>query len=135
MGIMANRRKAATAAASSVFLSDDLVADMAEAVAASLGPTVMGLAKSYGLSLEDVVRFQAVTRRCFEARENAGLSLRDAAKQLGVPHYRIRDIESGSFKQIDTAVLRTYLDMLGLTSWYAEWSKANPALANRLAGN
>src|ERR1700730_551698 len=47
----------------------------------------------------------------------------------------IRDIECGSFKQLDTAVLRTYLEMLGLTSWYAEWCQAYPALANELAGN
>jgi hypothetical protein len=134
--IMADRKKPPTPAPTCVvFLNDDLVADVTEIVAASLGPSVMGLAESYGVSLEDVVRFQAVTRRCVEARERAGLSLKDTAKQLGAPQYRIRDIESGSFKQIDTMVLRMYLEMLGLTSWYAEWSRANPALANRLAGN
>ena len=133
---MADRKKPPTPAPSSaVFLSDDLVAGVTEAVAASLGSSVMGLAESYGVSLEDVIRFQAVTRRCVEAREKTGLSLKDVAKQLGAPQYRIRDIESGSFKQIDLAILRTYLEMLGLTSWYAEWSQANPALANRLAGN
>src|ERR1022692_4014595 len=98
---MADRKKPPTPApTSAVFLSDDLIAGVTEAVVASLGTSVMGWAESSGVSLEDVFRFQAVTRLCVEAREKAALSLKDVAEQLGAPQYRIRDIESGSFKQI-----------------------------------
>jgi len=92
----------------------------------------MELLERFGVNLADTVRFLPVTRRCIEGRENAGLSVKDVAKQLRVPQYRLREIESGHISQIQPMVLREYLGQLGLESWYAKWSRANPELATRL---
>jgi transcriptional regulator with XRE-family HTH domain len=94
----------------------------------------MGLAEMYGVNLDEVIRFQVVKRRCVDARAAEGLGLRDAAKRLGVPQYRIRDIESGSIQNVSPPILHRYLEMLGLTAWYEKWSQANPELADRLRG-
>jgi len=130
---MADNKKAPTPPATKAeFLSDDLVTQVTAAVSSTLGPSVMELAETYGVKLEDVVRFQAVARRCVEARERSGLSMKDVAKRLGAPQYRIRGIESGQIMQIQHGFVELYLDLFGLSSWYAEWSAANPALAQRL---
>ena len=44
-----------------------------------LGPPVVELAQRLGVSIEDTVRFRAVTRECIRSRELARLSVRDVA--------------------------------------------------------
>ncbi len=49
-------------------------------------------------SLRDVergVRWQALGRRCRQAREERGWSPKDAAAAAGIPQYRVRAIEDG----------------------------------------
>jgi hypothetical protein len=78
--------------------------------------------------VERTVRMIPLGARCVEARERAGLGVKDVARQLGVPQYRVRAIESGSPGQIDSEVLQKYIVVLGLERWYAEWRAANGAL-------
>ena len=74
--------------------------------------------------------------KCREARERAGLSIKDVARRLSVPQYRIRAVESVEIRNMAPTVLRNYLDHLGLSDWYSEWAHANPELAYRLeSGN
>lgn len=113
-------------------LSDDLVQALGKGVASMLGPSVVAAADRYGVAVEDVIRFQSVRQHCLEAREKTGVQLKEAAHRLGVPQYRLRDIETGLFGSIQPDVLRRYLDLLGLSSWYAEWARSNPDLAKRI---
>ena len=113
-------------------LPDDFVRALSEGVRALLGPAKMALAERHGVNPEDVIRFQSVRQKCFEARERKGLDLKQAAKRLGVPRYRIDDIESGLFGSIQPETMRAYLEFLGLTHWYAEWASGNPELAHRI---
>jgi hypothetical protein len=69
-----------TPANRSTILDDDLISKVTKAVAASFGSPVMELLERFGVNLADTVRFLPVTRRCIEARENAGLSIKDVAK-------------------------------------------------------
>jgi hypothetical protein len=117
-----------------LILDDALVGELSRAVSDLLGPTAMSAAGDLGVSVEDTIRFLAVTRQCMQARGKAELEIRDLAKKLKVPQYRVRDIEAGYIRQIRPEVLRAYIEILGLTEWYAAWSRANPDLAERLRG-
>jgi hypothetical protein len=117
---------------SSGILPENLVPEVTRAIAASLGSPTVELAQGLGVSIEDTVRFLAVTRQCVAARETAGLSVKDVAGRLRTPQYGIRDIESGHIKRIQTTLLREYISLLGLSGWYLEWSRENSRLARRL---
>jgi len=81
------------------------------------------------LNLEDSIRFQAVATRLRERREKRGIDLKAAAKAMGVPRYRLRDVEECAVKNLDASVLHRYVDFFGSGRWFTRWSKANPKLA------
>jgi hypothetical protein len=133
---LAKRKKLPPAPAADLpILNDDAVSQLSSAVAALCGPTAMQLARQAGVNVEDVVRLLPLTRRCVQAREKMGLTIKDAAKRLRVPQYRLHDIESGLASQWRLAILSDYLEILGLTEFYAQWSQANPEFAKRLEGS
>jgi hypothetical protein len=129
-----DNREPSLAAAKTGTVPKNLVPEITQAVAASLGPPVVELAQGFGVSVEDIVRFFAVTRECVRSRELARLSVRDVAYRLRIPQYRIRDIESGHIQRIQPTLFREYISLLGLSGWYAEWSRVNSELAKRLEG-
>ena len=113
-------------------LRDDEVRILAKAVRAMLGEGVARLADSYNLNFEENIRFAAVRVRCVEAREKLGHSIRDVARTLEVPQYRLKDIESSRVSDIDPAILDRYLSYLGLKRWFRRWCTANSEFAVRL---
>ena len=98
-----------------------------------LGKAITSISEKFSspddLELEDSIRFQAVVTHLRERREKSGMDLKAAARAMGVPQYRLRDIEECRMKNLDVSVLHRYLDFLGLKRWFTRWSKANPALA------
>ena len=94
-----------------------------------MGQPFIDLTEQYGLNLEDNLRFQTVTVRLWEAREDRGMSLKDAAAALKVQQYRLRDIEDGRLKNILRDVLIDYVGFLKLKRWFGRWKGANPGLA------
>src|SRR5215471_2112174 len=98
---MAKENKEPSLAATNTgIVPKSLVPEITRAVAALLGPPVVEVAQGLGVSIEDVVRFLAVTRECIRSRELARLSVRDIAYWLRTPQYHIRDIESGHIQRI-----------------------------------
>ena len=69
------------------------------------------------MRVEDCVRYIALASRLQEARESAGLSIKDVATRLGLPQYRIRDAESSGLN-VQADVLQRYADLAGLSEWY-----------------
>lgn len=114
------------------FPDDELIAQMGRAIAATFGSPIMELVQKFGLSVEDTTRFHLVSKKCREERERAGLSIKEAARRLLVPQYRIRAVESVEIRNVAPMFLRNYLELLGLTDWYSEWARANAELARRL---
>ena len=94
-----------------------------------MGQPFIDLPEQYGLNFEDNLRFQTVTVRLWEAREDRGKSLKDAAATLKVPQYRHRDIEDGRLKNFLRDVLIDYVGFLKLKRWFGRWKGANPGLA------
>lgn len=132
---MAGRKKLTRAPPKDAILDEAMVSKLTRGVAELLGPPAVELAQGFGMHLDDAVRFLAVKSRCVAAREKAGVTLKDVARQLRVPQYQIRDIESGHLNRIAPSVIREYIELLGLTAWFAEWSAANPELVRRLEGD
>ena len=97
-----------------------------------MGQPFIDLTEQYGLNLEDNLRFQTVTVRLREAREDRGMSLKNAAAALKVPQYRLREIEDGRLKNILRDLLVAYVDFLKLKIWFGKWKRANPGLVARL---
>jgi hypothetical protein len=118
------------------FPDDEFIARIGRGIAATFGSPLMELVQKLGLSVEDTIRFHLVSKKCREERERVGLSIKDAARRLSVPQYRIRALESVEIRNVAPTVLRNYLDLLGLSDWYSEWAHANAELARRLeSGN
>ncbi len=120
-----NRRKQA-------ILTDAEVADVSNA-------TVDFLRNNFGdhpsftpARVERTVRMIPLGARCSEAREQLGASLKETARQLRVPQYRLRAIESGSLREVRLDVLQEYVVFLGLERWYPKWRRANGALLAEL---
>ena len=82
--------------------------------------------------VERTVRVLPLGARCSGARERVGVSVKDVARQLRVPQYRVRAIEAGSLRQIQLDVLQKYIAFLGLERWYTKWRRANGALLTEL---
>jgi transcriptional regulator with XRE-family HTH domain len=97
-----------------------------------LGRDVVEFAESRGISLRDSVRFGALSEQCVAARQRKGLTLKQAAAQIRVPQYRLREIEHNHLSHIDPSVLQRYLGSLGLESEAAAWSRQHRSLARRL---
>ena len=107
------------------------VATVSELLRASMGD-VVGYAERRGISVEDTVRYMSLASRLREARESAGLSLKEVAKRLKIPQYRIRDAESSAENAVGE-VLEQYVSLVGAGEWYMEWSRRNPELAKRIS--
>jgi hypothetical protein len=82
--------------------------------------------------LDAIARHLPLARRCAEAREARGLSFKDVSRDLGIPQYRLRAVESAGSQELRLDVLRKYVAFLGLQRWYARWSRANSALVASL---
>ena len=104
----------------------------AQGIAKWFGPHIMSSLSSRGSDLRDHLRFHPVGASCTEARERRGLTVRDVARHLRVPQYRLRAVESSLFPEIEPEVLKQYVGFLKLDSWLARWARANPGLARRL---
>jgi hypothetical protein len=128
------KKDSSLAAMKAGILPDRLVPEVTRVLAASLGSPAVELARELGVRIEDTVRFLAVARQCVAARETARLSVRDLAGRLRVPQYGIRDIESGLIQRIQPTLFRQYISLLGLSDWYADWSRENSDLAKQLEG-
>ena len=113
-------------------LDEDEVLLLAMAVRESLGNAVAGMVDAYGISFEDNVRFGSVQACCVERRESLGRSIREVSRELQLPQYRLKDIESCRVKQIEPSALARYISYLGIESWFRRWCKANLVLSSRL---
>lgn len=113
-------------------LTDEEVARLAEQVEELLGDHMGPLARSAGVDLEDLLRFSAVAEKCRLKREEMGLGLKEAAKEIRAPQYRLKAIEENQISSVTGPVLASYIDFLGLHRWYGRWARAHRALHERL---
>lgn len=113
-------------------LSEDEVRLISRRLGKVMSPIFGELSSRYGLNIDDTIRFQAVATRLREAREHRGMDLKAAAKALGIPQYRLRDIAGCHVKNLKSSALCQYIDFLGLGRWFARWRKANSKLAAHL---
>jgi hypothetical protein len=98
-----------------------------------LGPVIAALFDQYGLDGQRLIRFMPVAARCREAREDKGLSIKQAAAKLKVPQYRLKAIEDqGSAAGIQPDILERYIDFLDLREWFTRWVKKNQDVYDRM---
>jgi ribosome-binding protein aMBF1 (putative translation factor) len=85
--------------------------------------------------VEQVVRLFSLAKRCSAARERRGLTIADVAKELKLPQYRLKAIESCRVAEVQPHVVEQYIRFLGLNRWFSRWTDANqrtPATVRRL---
>ena len=116
-------------------LSDADIQYVTEGVQQLFRESIPGVFEKYGKGLDDSVRFLSVAQKCSAARQSKGITIKEAAKALRTPQYRIRDIEQGSLRNVQFPILLGYVNFLGLKRWFGQWKAANRSLANRLASN
>jgi hypothetical protein len=105
-------------------LSSTVAAALADQVVTLFDPPVREYIRTSGIDVTAIVRFQAVARRCREARENKSQTIKDVAVALKVPQYRLRAIEEVTLSEVIPEILDRYIEYLGLSSWYARWRRA-----------
>jgi Plasmid pRiA4b ORF-3-like protein len=81
---------------------------------------------------EDLVRWSAVKTMCERKRAERGLSTKDAARQLKIPHYRVQAVEKGPVPEFRLECAVRYFRLLGVETWIARWARANGDLGRRL---
>lgn len=98
-----------------------------------LMPGLAAVADRLGHDLEAGARLMSLMAKCTEARERKGLGIKEVAKKLKVPQYRIKGIEgAGRIGDADADVLRRYVELLGIGRWVKRWVAANGELAVRI---
>lgn len=113
-------------------LSDADIQYVTEGVQQLFRESFPGVFEKYGKGLDDSVRFLSVSQKCAAVRESKGISIKEAAKAIGAPQYRLKDIEGGSVRNVQVPVLVRYIDFLGLKLWFGQWKAVNRSLAERL---
>ena len=108
---------------------------MAERIKKALGPE---FARAFDKFLgpegaKDLIRFLQVAQRCTQAREEKGLTIKEAAFSLKVPQYHLRGIEGTRGISIRVTTLNRYIDFLGLRDWFEDWKVNHPGVYRRLA--
>ena len=88
--------------------------------------------KKTGVNFEHVIRLSSLGAKCKEAREELGLSIKEASRELKVPQYRLKAIDDPRENEILPEVLTKYVEFLGIESWFEKWKEANPELAESL---
>ena len=109
-------------------ISTEAAHELGELVLDSLGPRFRELSREFNLNIADLFQFTPVSQQCSDKRHKLGLDIKEASKQSGVPQYRIKAIEEGSFSYITPEAMRKYLCFLGLEKWYRDWSLKNKEL-------
>ncbi len=82
-------------------------------------------------AFQDQIRWGAVGARCQQARDERGLSLKEAAVAAGVPRYRAEGSEKGRLRSFRPDLAWRYFSFLGLDPWFRRWARANPELTAR----
>ena len=88
--------------------------------------------KNYSEAMEDSIRFLSVAQKCSARRQSKSISIKEVAKAIGAPQYRLKDIEQCSFRDVQVPIRLRYIDFLGLKRWFGQWKVANRSLAERL---
>ena len=78
--------------------------------------------------VEQTVRLFSLAKRCSAARERRCLTITDVAKELKVPQYRLKAIESCRAAELEPNVLDQYIRFLGLNRWFSRWVSANQGI-------
>jgi hypothetical protein len=113
-------------------LNDDEVAILANGIRQLVGESVTLAVEAYGLDVEAILRFMPIAERCRIARGRKGLSLKDTARALRVPQYRLKDIEGNRVGAVDQAVLIRYIELLDIKQWFSRWKAQNSSLYESL---
>jgi hypothetical protein len=77
--------------------------------------------------VEQIVRLFPLAKRCSAARKRRDLTIADVARELRVPQYRLKAIESCRPAEVEPRVLDQYVRFLRLSRWYSRWARANQA--------
>lgn len=115
----------------SIFNDDELVF-LADGVRQVVGENVTLAAAAYGVDLEAILRFMPVAEKCRIARARKEVSVKDAARALRVPQYRLKDIEGNRVSVVDQTVLIMYIEFLDLKQWFRRWKTQNRSLYESL---
>ena len=113
-------------------LNNDELALLANGIRQVVGENVTLAAEAYGFDLEAILRFMPVAEKCRIARARKNMSLKDAARALRVPQYRLKDIEGGRVRVVDQAVLILYIEFLEIKQWFSRWKAQNRSLYESL---
>lgn len=90
------------------------------------GKEFSDLVEAFDFNLNFLVRLISLSNLAIKARQEKGLSIKEIAKQLKRPQYRIRCIEDRQYQTIRAIDLEDYFQLLGLESDLQNWLQKNP---------
>lgn len=100
-----------------------------------LGPEIVEMINASGLNPSRMIRFQYIASLCKNTREERGLSLKEASKQLKIPAYRLNAIEGSNIHQVVPDFFDKYIEFLGLSDEFEKWQQDNQDICNDIGKN
>lgn len=113
-------------------LTDEEVSRTVAIITQAMGPEFIEWVEDAGIDVEHSIRVSALAHRFSEARAELDLTVKVVAAQLKCPQYRLKDIEEGRIRHIESEVFKRYMEFLKLDEWVDLWVSANPKVASRL---
>jgi tetratricopeptide (TPR) repeat protein len=113
------------------FIDDEEAEKIARAMSREF-PELENADGKFKLQTKDLIRFGPVSKRCKLERENKNLSVKDVSRDLGIPQYRIKDIESSGVGRIYPDFLNRYAEYLEIAEWFNAWKERNMDVYSRL---
>lgn len=98
---------------------------MAAIIASILGEESLAHLREVGVKAQDVIRLAPLARRLKAEREQMDESIKEIARLLKVPQYKLRACENATILRIDWSVLPRYAAHLGLKAFWQKWAQAN----------
>ena len=112
-------------------LSDKEIEILSKAMKESIGSSISKRAKELGLNFEDTIRFHSLAQTIQDKRESLNLTINDVSRQLKIPQYKLKDIESSHVSRLNFQELEEYVIYLELENWFKRWQKANPQFKSK----
>ena len=107
--------------------------NLVELAKLQLGKQFTMMTSNLKINVEHLVRFIPVAKFCQRKREEKNLSHKEIAKQLNVPHKKLKAIEDTALHEVKSEILIQYVKFLGIEKEFELWAQENQDILEEIS--